>query len=203
MMSEDTLSFQHEIVSAFQACNEGKEITFPPDDVSFENCHHRLSQDDIDNATGIALSFLGISGAPTSETLTFNWLMRNYFLRPEFRETLPASCEIESANRQDISLGHNPNWRDMYRIRHWVSWLLRIKGDTLCFTLTEPLFTSGRIDLTDLPFLVSYLEREFMVDFKHISVDEVAIDSIAKMEHVVRMLKRWPQDPESKPHSYA
>ena len=194
MMSEDTLSFQHEIVSAFQACNEGKEITFPPEDVSFENCHRRLSQDDIENACGIALSFLGISSAPSHGSLTFKWLMRNYFLKPEFRETLPASSDIERANKRDSSLAHNPNWRDMYRIRSWVSWLLKISGDNLCFTLTEPLFTSGRIELKDLPFLVSYLEREFMVDFTHISVDEVALDSIAKMEHMVRLLKSWPKD---------
>lgn len=64
------------------------------------------------------------------------------------------------------------------KIREYISFILKRRGDEQPFTDDDPLVTSGRLDSMDIMEVAFFLEENFGLDFKDSGIDSNNLNSI-------------------------
>lgn len=192
-MSDHTPDFQSVIVQALREHHPEKKISMPSEYVAMISADALLSQDDTDNACAVVFAYLGISNASTEEASALKWLMRNYFLNPDFRTALADRVDAHWAPSKS-QYSYLPKWKMMHRVRGVVAAHLESIGDTLPISFTEPLFSSGRVPKTEMPKIEAILNGEFDLDVRKMVLEGHAIESIVDMANRIELLWSLPMN---------
>ena len=67
---------------------------------------------------------------------------------------------------------------DIDKIREYIVFILKRRGDEESFTDDDSLVTTGRLDSMDVMEIAFFLEENFGLDFKGSGVDQKSVDSI-------------------------